>query len=96
MIGFAELAGLQWHHGDRSDVVVGRDHPKKPGSFNEVQTNPGDPNAETGWKYFGMFNGGKATLGGLTPASTVWVRVRAAGKGGEMSPWSDAAKIIVV
>ena len=44
----------------------------------------------------GMFSGGKATLPGFTPGTTIWVRARTAGLRGVVSAWSDPAKMIVV
>jgi hypothetical protein len=44
----------------------------------------------------GIFTGGKATTGGITPGSAVWFRVRTAGLKGVMGAWSDPAKIMVV
>jgi hypothetical protein len=37
--------------------------------------------------YFMWFAGGKATISGLTPRSTVWVRVRTVGLKGVMGAW---------
>ena len=48
------------------------------------------------WQHAGMFSGGKATVSGIVPGTTVWVRVRTAGLKGVMGAWSDPAKIIVV
>jgi hypothetical protein len=44
----------------------------------------------------GFFNGGKTLLTGLTPGSTLWVRIQTAGLDGVMGAWSDPAKITVV
>ena len=91
----AAPAGLQLRHGELSGSITARYHPARPKSMNEVQTNPGDPNDAAGWVYAGRFSGGKATLAGLTPASTLWVRVRTARIKGVTDAWSDPAKIIV-
>ena len=72
-----------------------RYHPDRVRSMTQGQTNTGDPNNEAGWQYAGMFSGGKAIVAGLTPATTVWFRVRTAGLKGVMGAWSDPGKIIV-
>jgi hypothetical protein len=51
---------------------------------------------EANWVFAGMFSGDKVILSGLTPGSTVWVRIRTAGLKGVMGEWSDPAKIMVV
>lgn len=43
-----------------------------------------------------MLSGGKATVRGIVPGTTVWVRVRTDCLKGVMDAWSDPAKIIVV
>lgn len=86
---------VRLRHGEVSGTVVARYKPDRRNSMNEVQTCAADPNTEANWKYFMLAKGGKATLVGLTPATTVWVRVRTAGAGGVMGAWSDPAKIIV-
>ncbi len=43
-----------------------------------------------------MYSGGKAILPNLTPATTLWVRIRSVGLKGVMGAWSDPAKIIVI
>jgi hypothetical protein len=48
------------------------------------------------WQHAGTFSDGKAILTGLTPGTTLWVRVRTAGLRGVMGAWSDPAKIMVV
>jgi hypothetical protein len=88
--------GVALRHGDLSGTVVARYHPLRSPSMNEAQTCTGDPNVETNWQPAGMFSGGKATLAGLTPGATVWVRFRTAGIKGVMGAWSDPAKIMVV
>ncbi len=65
-------------------------------SINEVQLCVGDPSVEANRQHAGMFNRGKATGGSLTPAATVWFRIRTAGLKGVMGAWSDHARIIVV
>ena len=82
--------------GDLSGSFVARYHPDRTRSMNEVQTCTGDPNAEANWTHAGMFSGGKATVGGITPGTALWVRIRTAGLKGVMGAWSDPAKIIVV
>ncbi len=82
--------------GDLSGSLVARYSPDRPRSMNEVQTNTGDPNNAAGWQHAGMFSGGKATISGITPGTTVWVRIRTAGLKGVMGAWSDPAKIMVV
>lgn len=92
----AAPAELRLRQGDLSGSVVARYRPDRPRSMNEVQTCLGDPNLAANWQHAGMFSGGKATLSGLTPGSTLWVRVRTAGLKGVMGAWSDPAKIMVV
>ena len=48
------------------------------------------------WNLVGIFNGGKATLTGFAPGTTVWSRVRTIGLKGIEGAWSDPAKIMVV
>ncbi len=81
--------------GDVSGEIVARYRPQRSRSMNEVQTCTGDPTVEANWKTYGIFNDGKATLEGFTPASTVYLRVRTAGLKGVVGDWSDAVKIIV-
>ncbi len=83
-------------HGDLSGTIVARYRPAKERTINEVQINLGDPNTESGWTHAGMYSGGKAILGSLTPATTLWVRIRSVGLKGVMGAWSDPAKIIVI
>jgi hypothetical protein len=64
-------------------------------SIYELQTNTGDPNMPANWSYKGSFTGGRAELPGLTPGSTLWVRVRKIGTKGETGGWSDPANIMV-
>lgn len=82
--------------GDLSGSFVARYHPDRAKSMNEVQTCTGDPNVEANWHHAGMFSGGKATVSGIAPATTVWARIRTAGLRGVMGAWSDPAKIVVV
>jgi hypothetical protein len=83
-------------HGDLSGTIVFRYRPDRQHSVNEVQTNIGDPNSASDWKPAGLFSGGKANLGGFTPGTTIWVRVRTVGLKGVLGAWSDPAKIMVV
>jgi hypothetical protein len=53
--------------------------PSRVQSMNQVQTCTGDPNVEANWHEAGMFSGGKATLSGLAPGTTLWVSVCTAG-----------------
>jgi hypothetical protein len=64
--------------------------------MNEVQTCTGDPNVEANWKTVGLFSGGKATLTGIVPGTTIWVRVRTIGLENVMGAWSETGKIMVV
>jgi hypothetical protein len=82
--------------GDLSGTLVVRYLPDRQHSINDLQTNTGDPNKESDWKPAGMFSGGKANLGGFTPGTVIWVRVRTVGLKGVMGAWSDPAKIMVV
>ena len=56
----------------------------------------GDPALEANWEHAGMFGGGKATIGSLTPGTLVRIRVRTCGLKGVMGAWSDPAQIRVV
>ena len=87
---------LRVRQGDLSGSVVARYRPGRERSMNEVQTCTGDPNVAANWSHAGMFSGGKATLGGITPGTNLWLRVRTAGIKGVMGAWSDPAKIMVV
>lgn len=91
----APPANVVVRQGDLSGSLVARFKPDRQRSMNEVQTNTADPNVEANWKHSGMFSGGKATVGGFTPGTMVWVRVRTAGLKGVMGAWSDPAKIMV-
>ena len=75
---------------------MARYKPSRARSMNQVQTCTGDPNVEANWHDAGFFGGGKATLSGLTPGTTVWVRIRTIGLRNVMGAWSDPAKIMVV
>ena len=86
---------LRLSHGVLSGSIKARCRPSGQRSMNEVQTCTGDPNVEDNWSHAGMFSGGKAVISGLPVGVTVWVRVRTAGTGGAMGPWSDPAKIVV-
>jgi len=87
---------LRLRQGDLSGSAIARYQASRSNSINQVQTCIGDPNVEANWKDAGMFSGGKATISGITPGTTVWVRVRTAGLKGIMGTWSDPAKIMVV
>lgn len=91
----AAPTNLVLRQGDVSGQLVLRSRPKRTPSMNEVQTTTGDPAVDSNWKTFGMFSGGKATLDGFTPGSTIWVRERTAGLRGVMGDWSDPVKAIV-
>jgi hypothetical protein len=92
----AAPTNVSLRQGDLSGSLVARYTPDRPRSMNEVQTNTGDPNNAAAWTHGGMFSGGKATISGITPGTTVWVRIRTAGLKGVMGAWSDPAKIMVV
>ena len=87
---------LRLRHGDVSGSIVARYKAQRQPSTNEVQINTGNPNTESDWRAGGIFQGQKAVLTGLTPATKMWVRVRTAGLRGVMGAWSDAAQIIVI
>ena len=87
---------VRLRQGDPSGEIVARYKPGRQRSINEVQITVGDPNSAAGWTHAGMSSGGKATLNGNAPGSTVWVRIRTAGLKGVMGAWSDPAKIMVV
>jgi hypothetical protein len=61
----------------------------------ELQTTTGDPNNDAGYVYKGSFTGGKTEIGGYTPGTVVWGRLRKIGRNGETGPWSDPAKLMV-
>jgi hypothetical protein len=87
---------LVLRQGDMTGEAVARFRPRRRKSVNEVQTCTGDPNAEGNWHGVGMFNGGKATLTGVVPGTTIWVRVRTIGLKNVMGAWSETGKIMVV
>ena len=70
---------VRLRHGDLSGEIVARFRPDRQHSMNEVQKCTGDPTVEANWTHAGMFGGGKATLGSLTPGALVWVRIRTCG-----------------
>ena len=82
--------------GDLSGEIVARYRLARENSMNEVQKCTGDPAVEANWQHAGMFRGGKATIGSLTPGALVWIRVRTCGLKGVMGAWSDPAQIRVV
>jgi hypothetical protein len=83
-------------HGDVSGEIVVRYHAARSPSMNELQTCTADPMVEANWHAAGMFSGGKATLGGNTPGTTVWVRARTMGLKNVAGDWSDPAKIMAI
>lgn len=87
---------LRLRQGDVSGTIIARYKPRRQPSTNEVQINTGDPNNEANWQMKGIFQSGKAELGGLTPGVVVWVRVRTVGLKGVMGAWSDPAQIRVL
>lgn len=92
----AAPADVTLRHGDLSGSINVRCRPERPRSANEAQICTGDPNVEANWQYARIFTGGRTTIGGLTPATTLWVRLRSSGVKGVMGAWSDPAKIIVI
>ena len=87
---------LRLSHGVLSGVIKLRYKPAKEKSMNEIQIHLGDPNHEEGWQQRGYHQRGRAELGGLTPGTLVWVRVRTVGLKGVMGAWSDPAQIRVL
>lgn len=92
----AAPADVRLRHGDLSGEVVARYRPERERRMNEVQKCIGDPAVEANWQHAGMFGGGKATIGSLTPGALVWFRIRTCGLKGVMGAWSDPAQIRVV
>lgn len=70
---------MRVRHGYLSGEIVIRYRPDRERSMNEVQKCTGDPAVKVNWQHGGMFGGGKATLGSLTPGALIWIRVRTAG-----------------
>ena len=89
-------ADLRLRQGDQSGGIVARYKPDRQGSTNEVQACTADPNVEANWSTKGLFQGGRAELGGFTPGTVVWIRVRTVGLRGVMGLWSDPAQIRVL
>jgi hypothetical protein len=89
-------ADVRLRHGKLSSFIVLRYRPKRTKSANEVQTTMGDPNEETDWLTAGVYRGGRAEIGGFTPGSLLWLRVRTIGLRGIMGAWSDPAQIRVL
>ncbi len=87
---------LRLRQSEASGGFLARFKPERQPSTNEVQVNLADPNVEASWQTKGMFQGGRAEVGGFTPGSVVWVRVRTVGLKGVMGAWSDPASIRVV
>jgi hypothetical protein len=87
---------LVLRYGNLTGVIVTRYRPRRTPSLNELQTCTADPNSEANWKTAGMFSGGKASIPGFNPGTTVWVRARTAGLKGVMGAGSETGKIMVV
>ena len=81
--------------GDLSGSFVARCKPERTPSFNVAQICTGDPNVEANWHTVMQFSGGKVTISGIAPGTTVWVRIATVGAGGQLGAWSDPAKIVV-
>ena len=81
--------------GDLSGSFVTRCKPDRTPSFNVAQICTGDPNVEANWHTVMQFSGGKVTISGITPGTTVWVRIATVGAGAQLGAWSDPAKIVV-
>lgn len=86
---------LRLSHGVLSGTIKLRYKPAKEKSVNEIQIHLGDPNHEEDWQQRGFYQRGLAELGGFTPGTLVWVRVRTVGLKGVMGAWSDPAQIRV-
>jgi hypothetical protein len=82
--------------GSVSGSAVTRFRVSRRPSTNEVQTCTGDPSVEENWNTVGFFSNGKATINGITPGTTIWVRIRTIGLDGIMGAWSDPAKMMVI
>ncbi|HEX3818378.1 MAG TPA: hypothetical protein VHW03_08815 [Chthoniobacterales bacterium] len=87
---------VRLRQGDLSGSLIGRARTAKGRALLDVATCTGDPNVEANWNHAGMFSGGKVTINGIAPGTTVWVRMRSVGLKGVMGAWSDPAKIMVV
>jgi hypothetical protein len=81
---------------DLSGSFISRCEPSRARSMNEIEICTADPNGEANRHVAGTFSGGKATITGLTPGSTAWVRIRTLGLQNVKGAWSDPAKIMVV
>jgi len=81
----AAPGNLRLRHGDVSGSIIARFQRSRTPSMNEIHTCTGDPNVEANWHDGGNFSGGKAVLTGLSPGTTLWVRVRTAGLKGVMA-----------
>ncbi len=92
----AAPADVRLRQGDLPGTILARYKPDRPQSTNEVQVATGDPNIEANWTTKGIFQGGRAELGGFTPGVIVWIRVRTVGLKGVMGAWSDPAQIRVL
>ncbi len=87
---------LRLKQGEVSGSAVARYKSQKGRPMNEVWKCIGDPNVEANWMMVGTFQGGKASITGITPGTVLWVRVRTIGLKGVVGAWSDPAKIMVV
>ena len=92
----AAPTNLRLKHAGVPGSAIARYKPARRLSANEVQKCTGDPNDEASWSQYGIYQGGKAVLNGLTPGVIVWVRVRTVGLAGVMGAWSDPAQIRVL
>ncbi len=91
-----DFTDLRLKHAGIPGTIIARWKPPRRSSTNEVQTCTGDPNEEASWTQYGIFQGGKAVLRGLTPGAIIWVRVRTVVHAGVMGTWSDPAQIRVL
>ena len=92
----AAPTNLRLRQGDLSGSFLARYQSQRQPSTNEVQINTGNPNTEADWHTRGIFKGQKAEITGVTPGTSVWVRVRTVGLRGVMGDWSDSAEMMVV
>lgn len=92
----AAPTNLRLRHGDVSGEIVARYRPDRSPSMNQVEKCFGDPNVEANWEFAGTFSGGKATIGGLPPGGTVWIRVFTWGTKGVKGALSGKEDIRVV
>jgi hypothetical protein len=92
----AAPTNVRLSHGDLSGSINVRYRTERQPSSNEIQLTTGEPGVAEGWHTVGYFQGQKAVLSGLTPGTSVWVRIRTTGLKGVMGEWSDPAEIRVV